>query len=74
MIEGCVVQWKGQTLRLFFPIRTLSTSLRITFGIPRWSYYFTELFVKEIDLARIALSCHFALDLSCVKAGTHDSA
>ena len=32
------------------------------------------LFVDEIDLARIALSCHFALDLLCDKAGTHDSA
>ena len=33
MIEGCVVQWKGQMLRLFLPLRTLSTSLCITFGI-----------------------------------------
>ena len=28
----------------------------------------------EIELARIALSCHLALDLLCDKAGTHDSA
>ena len=33
-----------------------------------------DIFVDEIDLARIALSCHFALDLLCDKAGTHDSA
>ena len=33
-----------------------------------------EIFVDEIDLARIALSCHFALDLQCDMAGTHDSA
>ena len=33
-----------------------------------------ELFVEESDLARIALSCHFALDLLCDKAGSHDSA
>ena len=30
--------------------------------------------MEEIDLARIALSCHFALDLLCDKAGTHNSA
>ena len=33
-----------------------------------------EIFVEEIDLARIALSCQFALDLRCDKEGTHDSA
>ena len=33
-----------------------------------------EIFVDEIDLARIALSCHFALDLLCNKTGSHDSA
>ena len=33
-----------------------------------------EIFVEEIDLVRIALSCQFALDLLCDKAGTHDSA
>ena len=32
------------------------------------------LFVDEIDLARIALSCHFALDLLCDKAGAYVSA
>ena len=32
-----------------------------------------ELLVDEIDLARIALPCHFALDVQCDKAGTHDS-
>ena len=33
-----------------------------------------ELFVDEIDLARISLSCHFALDLLCDKEGAHDYA
>ena len=33
-IKGCVVQWKGQTPRLFLPLRPLPTSLRLTFGIP----------------------------------------
>ena len=31
-------------------------------------------FVVEIDLAKIALSCHFALDLLCYKEGACDSA
>ena len=30
-----------------------------------------EPFVDETDLARVALSCHFALDLLCDKAVTH---
>ena len=33
-----------------------------------------ELLVEEVDLTRIALSCHFALDFLCDKAGTRDSA
>ena len=33
-LPAAVVQWKGWTLRLFLPLRALSTSLRITFGIP----------------------------------------
>ena len=33
-----------------------------------------EPFVDEIDLAKIALSCHIALDLLCYKEGAHDSA
>ena len=32
-----------------------------------------ETFVDEIDLAKIALSCHFALDLLCLKEGVFDS-
>ena len=32
------------------------------------------LFVDEIDFARIALSCHFTLDLLCDKEGAHVSA
>ena len=33
-----------------------------------------EPFVDEIDLAKIALSCHVALDLLCYNEGVHDSA
>ena len=33
-----------------------------------------ELFVDEIDLARMVLSCHIAVDLLCDKEGAHDSA
>ena len=33
-----------------------------------------EPFVSEIDLAKIALSCHFALDVLCYKEGVHNSA
>ena len=33
-----------------------------------------EPFVDEIDLAKIPLSCHIALDLLCYKEGAHDSA
>ena len=33
-----------------------------------------ELFLDEIDLARLALSFHFALDLLCDKEVAHDSA
>ena len=33
-----------------------------------------ELLVEEIDLARIALSCRFALDVLCDKEGARDSA
>ena len=32
-----------------------------------------EPFVDENDLAKVALSCHFALDLLCYKEGTYDS-
>ena len=33
-----------------------------------------EMFVDEIDLARLALSCHFALDVLCDKESVHNSA
>ena len=33
-----------------------------------------EMFVDEIDLARLALSRHFALDVLCDKESVHDSA
>ena len=32
-----------------------------------------EPFVNEIDLAKVALSCHFALDLLCYQGGIDDS-
>ena len=32
-----------------------------------------EPFVDEIDLAKIALSCHLALDLLCYREGAYDS-
>ena len=31
-------------------------------------------YLVEIDLAMIALSCHFALDLLCYKEGVYDTA
>ena len=31
-------------------------------------------FLVEIDMAMIALSCHFALDLLCCKEGVYESA
>ena len=31
-------------------------------------------YLVEIDLAMIALSCHFSLDLLCYKEGVYDSA
>ena len=31
-------------------------------------------YLVEIDVAKIALSCHFALDLLCYKEGAYDSA
>ena len=30
------------------------------------------LYVEEIDLAKVALSCHVVLDLLCYKEGGHD--
>ena len=87
-IVRCGVQWKGQTPRLFLPLRALPTSLRITceiFAHNMWNPMLEllfhvqiggifEIFVEEINSARVALSCHFALDLLRDKAGTHDSA
>ena len=32
------------------------------------------LYVEEVELGKIALSCHFALDLLCYKEGAYDSA
>ena len=33
-----------------------------------------EPFIVEIDLAQIAVSCQFALDVLCYTEGVHDSA
>ena len=51
-----------------------------TCGILCWNCYstsrlaaFFEPYVDEIDLAKIALSCHFALDLLCFKEGAYGS-
>ena len=33
-----------------------------------------EPFVDETDLAKIALSCHFELDLLCYKGSAYDTA
>ena len=33
-----------------------------------------EPFVDEIELAKIALSCHFELDLLCYKGSAYDTA
>ena len=32
------------------------------------------LYVEEVELAKVALSCHVALDLLCNKEGAYDSA
>ena len=37
-----------------------------------WNPLLELFFVVEIDLAKIALSCHFALDLLCYKEGAYD--
>ena len=64
--------WKAQ-LRVLLPLRVLVKVSNTTCGIllRRISGVF-EPFVDEIDLAKIALSCHFALDVLCYK-GVHDS-
>ena len=65
MSEGFFfVQWKGLTLRLFIPLQALSTvaahnvwntMMELPFHVQNGGIL--ELFVEEIDLARIALSC-----------------
>ena len=72
LVVGYVLPWKSQ-IRLFIPPfcrhhRVLDLLFHVQIG------GIFELLVEEIDLARIALSCHFALDLLCDKAETHDSA
>ena len=50
------------------------TTSRTTCGILCWKCFFLEQvsgifasYLVEIDLGKIALSCHFALDLLCYK-------
>ena len=75
LIEGCGVQWKGQTPRVFLTLRTLLTSLRITFGIPGWSRLAatTKSLWRKVAW-RESLFLVILLLIYCDKAGTHDSA
>ena len=58
---------------VFPPLRVREKVSRITCGILYWScisraiHGAFEPFVDEIDLAKIAFSCHFALDIFCYK-------
>ena len=80
-VSGCLRKsWKAQ-LRVFLPPRALDEPFAHNMWNPMMELLFQvqiggtfEPFVDEIDLARIALSCHFALDLLCYKEGAHDSA
>ena len=74
-----VRQWKAQ-LRVSLPRRVLVNVLHTTCGILSWNLFHEQvssillLSVDEFDLAKIALSCHFALDLLCYKESAHNSA
>ena len=65
IMEGCVVQWKGQMLLLFLPLRALSTSLRWTSGIHDgdservmvWTVYEMASFGRELGIRRPFLGC-----------------
>ena len=76
MVEGCVVQWKGQTPRLFQPPRDPVDLVEHNVWNPMMKLRLHvridcifELFVEEINLARITLSCYFALDVLCAEEG-----
>ena len=71
----------GKPFFVSLPCRVLKMFSHTTCGILCWSCYstsrlaaFFELNVDEIDLAKIALSCHFALDLPCYQEGAYGSA
>ena len=72
-------QWKAQ-LRVSLPRRVLEKVLHTTCGILSWNLLHEQdssillLSVDEFDLAQIALSCHFALDLLCFQEGAHNAA
>ena len=72
--------WTAQ-LRVFLPTSSSDESFAHKMWNPLMELIFHEQisgafapFVDEIDLAKIALSCHFTLDLLCYKEGVHDSA
>ena len=72
--------WKAE-LRVFLPLRVLEGSFAHNMWNPLMELLFHDQisgvfvpFVDEIELAEIALSCHFALDLLCCKDGAHDFA
>ena len=70
----------GKPNFVFLPLRALVKVSHTSCGILLWSLFHEhfrcalEPFVVEIDLAKIALSCHFALDFICHKEGAYDSA
>ena len=74
MIEGCVVTLSVSTASSSVDIvehDVWNLLMELLFHVQIGGIF--KIFVDEIDLARIALSCHFALDLLCYK-GVHDSA
>ena len=65
------VSWKAQ-LRVFLPPRVWNPMMEQLFHAQIGGIF--EPFVDETELARIAISCHFALDLLCDREGAHASA
>ena len=55
----------------YFEHKHVESSLGIAF--PRAGQGLFASYIVEIDMAMIALSCHFALDFLCYKEGAHDS-
>ena len=66
-------------LHLSLPYQVLKTISRITLLNPLLDLLSEQsssvfvLYVEEVQLAKIALSCHFALDVLCYKEGAYDS-